>query len=223
MSDSGSKFNLIFPCECVSARTENYSDPWAPISRNRLFTDGTKEQIFNLVADEPKTISQLARALDLSPPSIHKHVNELLSSELLRDSIEWEKLHPKERYYEPNFPVVNAAECAEMEEVCSELTDLIADAFEKARPRFERAFQSTPLAEKGWTLDDLTQCLYARIQRNARRTLEERRAIIPPQSHRNGIAWSFWAEQLESTNGRTAAPLRGKMITARHEKSGNED
>jgi transposase-like protein len=201
MNVSDGKFNLLFPCECVSAREENYSDPWSPVSRNRLFTDGTKEHIFNLVADEPKTISQIARALNLSAPSIHKHVNELLSSELLRDSIEWEKLHPKERYYEPNFPVVNAAECAEMEEICSELSDLIAGAFEQARPRFERAFQKTPLAEKGWTLDDLSQCLYARIQRNARRTLEERGAVKPPQPHSNGIAWSFWAEQLKSQNG----------------------
>lgn len=201
MSVSGSKFNLLFPCECVSAREENYSDPWSPVSRNRLFTDGTKEQIFNLVADEPKTISQLARALDLSAPSIHKHINELLSSELLRDSVEWEKLHPKERYYEPNFPVVNAAECAEMEEVCGELSNLIANAFEQARPRFESAFQSTPLSGKGWTLDDLSQCLYARIQRNARRMLEERGAIQPPQPHSNSISWSFWAEQPESPNG----------------------
>src|SRR5215211_6681747 len=130
MNKSDDKFNLLFPCECVSAREENYSDPWAPISRNRLFSDGTKEQIINLVADGPKTISQLAKALKLSPPSIHKHINELLSSELLRDSVEWEKLHPKERYYEPGFPVVNAEECAEMEKICSELSDLIADAFE---------------------------------------------------------------------------------------------
>lgn len=201
MSVSGGKFNLLFPCECVSAQEENYSDPWAPISRNRLFTDGTKEEIINLVADGPKTISQIAKALELSAPSIHKHIGELLASELLRDSVEWEKLHPKERYYEPNFPVVNAGECAEMEKVCSELSKLIADAFEKARPQFERAFQSTPLAEKGWTLDDLSQCLYARIQRNARRTLEERGAIQPAQPHDNGIAWSFWAEQPGSENG----------------------
>src|SRR5262245_2996550 len=106
MSMSGGRHDLLFPCECVSARTDNYSDPWAPISRNRLLSDGTKEDILNRLADEPKTVSQLAKELDLSVPSVHKHVNEMLTSELLRVSIEREKLHPKERYYEPNFPVV---------------------------------------------------------------------------------------------------------------------
>jgi DNA-binding transcriptional ArsR family regulator len=202
MVEPDGKFRLLFPCECVSARKENYSDPWAPISRNRLFSDGTKEEIMNLVADSPKTISQLAKALDLSAPSIHKHINELLSSELLRDSVEWEKLHPKEHYYEPNFPVVDAAGCGEMDGVCDELSGLIADAFEKALPDLERGFNASALAEKGWTLVDLSQCLFARVQRDARRKLEERGAILPPQPHNNGIAWSFWAEKPGRKNGR---------------------
>jgi hypothetical protein len=201
MTNSHSKTDLLFPCECVSARTDNYSDPWAPISRNRLFTDGTKEEILNLVADEPKTITQLARALSLSAPSVHKHVNEMLSSELIRDSIEWEKLHPKERYYEPNFPVIKAGECEAMEKLCGEMSDKIVEMFENARPEFEEAFQSSRLPEKGWTFEDLTQCLYARIQRNARRTLEVHGNIKSPQPHQNGIPWSFWAEQLEPPNG----------------------
>lgn len=195
MTSNGDSHHLLFPCECVSGRTDNYSDPWAPVSRNRLFVNGTKEDILNLLAVRPKTISQIAKALSLSPPSIFKHVSEMVDSELLRDSIEWEKLHPKERYYEPNFPVVNAAECAEMEEVCDELSQTIAEAFEKARPRFRQAFKTTGLPEKGWSLDDLSQCLYARIQRKARKILEERGAVKPPQPHRNGIAWTFWAEQ----------------------------
>ncbi|HYJ91214.1 MAG TPA: winged helix-turn-helix domain-containing protein [Pyrinomonadaceae bacterium] len=195
MNNSNNSHQLLFPCECVSARTDNYSDPWAPISRNRLLVDGTKEEILNLVADEPKTISQLARSLNLSAPSIHKHINELLDSELLRDSKEWEKLHPKERYYEPNFPVVDAANCAEMEKVCGELSNMVADAFVKALPKFERAFKSSGLPEKGWDLKDLSQCLYARIQRTARRTLEERGVVVKPNPHRNGVAWSFWAEK----------------------------
>src|SRR5215216_7945780 len=59
---------LRFPCECVSARRGGYSDPWATITKNKLLLDGTKEEILNLLAREPKTISQLAEALNLSPP-----------------------------------------------------------------------------------------------------------------------------------------------------------
>src|SRR5829696_10538897 len=97
---------LRFPCECVSSASGGYSEPWAGIAKNRLLMNGTKEQILNLVAREPRTISQLAKELKIAPPSVHTHINEMLASELLRDSEEWEKLHPKERYYEPNFPVV---------------------------------------------------------------------------------------------------------------------
>lgn len=189
--------NLLFPCECVSARPENYSDPWAPIARNKLLPAGTKEDILNLVSTEPKTISQLAKELSLAVPSIHKHVNELMASELIRDSAEWEKLHPKERYYEPNFPVLRASECVEIEETCRELSESIARLFEEARPKFERAFDSSGLAEKGWTFGDLSQCSYARIQRRAREILEERGVVRPAQQHRNGLTWSFWAEQVE--------------------------
>src|SRR6185437_14177342 len=101
---------LRFSCECVSARQGGYSDPWASVTKNKLINDGTREEVLNLVAQEPRTISQLAEALGLSVPSIHKHVTEMLNSELLRESAEWERKHPAERYYEPNFLVVKPDE-----------------------------------------------------------------------------------------------------------------
>src|SRR5215213_466128 len=104
---------LHFPCECVSATNESYSDPWAEVTKRKLLPDGTKEEILNLVAERPKTVSQLAEALHIAPPSVHTHVNDLMKSELLRESVEWEKKYPTERYYEPNFPVFKTEECAE--------------------------------------------------------------------------------------------------------------
>lgn len=196
------KFNeLHFPCECVSARNENYSDPWAGVAKNRLIVDGTKEQIINRVAREPRTISQLAKELKIAPPSVHKHISELLTSELLRDSLEWEKLHPKERYYEPNFPVVVADDRAEFEGICREMCEQVVEVFKHARPRFEDAFDRTTLGEKGWEFTDVTQYLYACIQRGARKRLEERGMLRPADNHRNGVDWVFWAEEPE-TNGK---------------------
>src|ERR1041385_4325995 len=104
---------LRFPCECVSGLAGGYSDPWADVTKRKLLPNGTKEQIVTLLAEEPKTISQLAQALSLSAPSVHTHINDMLQSELLRESEEFEKRHPSERYYEPNFPVFKAGECAE--------------------------------------------------------------------------------------------------------------
>src|SRR5215204_1044576 len=126
---------LRFPCECVSASPGGYSDPWADITKNKLLSNGTKEQILNLVAREPQTISQLAQALKLSPPSVHTHINEMMKSELLRESGEWEKKHPTERYYEPNFPVFKAEECDEFRSLCDEMAEQVVNLFEKRRSK----------------------------------------------------------------------------------------
>lgn len=94
---------LRFPCECVSSRPGGYSDPWAGITKNRLLSNGTKEEILNILSKEPNTITQIAEELGLSAPSVHTHVSDMVRSELLREAFEYEKAHPAERYYEPNF------------------------------------------------------------------------------------------------------------------------
>ena len=82
---------LRFPCECVSAGAGGYSDPWAEITKHKLLPDGTKEEILNVLAQGPKTITQIAETLSLSAPSVHTHVSDMLRSELLREAVEWEK------------------------------------------------------------------------------------------------------------------------------------
>src|SRR4029079_18054159 len=165
---------LRFPCECVSGLPGGYTDPWADITKRKLLPNGTKEQIVTLLAEEPKTISQLALALNLSAPSVHTHINDMLKSELLRESEEFEKRHPSERYYEPNFPIFKAEECAEFRTLCEEMAEQLATLFEQRRAKMEQAFQNTNLPEHGWKLSDVTQCLYANMYRGARTLLEER-------------------------------------------------
>ena len=193
---------LHFPCECVSALDQNYSDPWAEITKNKLLPNGTKEEIINLVAQEPKTISQLAEALDLSPPSVHTHIADLIKSELLRESVEWEKKYPAERYYEPNFPVFKAEECAEFISVCDEMATRVANLFERKRSQLEKAFDKTPLTEQGWEFEDVTQCLFANMQRKARQQLEQKGLLKSPAKHRNGAKWVFWAQEAENGKGK---------------------
>ena len=185
---------LRFPCECVSGLADGYTDPWADIAKHRLLPNGTKEQILNLVAAEPRTISQLAQALELSAPSVHTHVNDMVKSELLRESEEYEKRHPTERYYEPNFPVFKAEECEEFRDLCEEMAQQVATLFERRRAKIERAFRRTGLADHGWEVSDVTQCLYANMYRSARASLEERGVLRPRQDHENGAKWIFWAE-----------------------------
>ena len=193
----GDPKGLRFPCECVSGLPGGYTDPWADITKRKLLPNGTKEQILTLVADEPKTISQLAQALKLSPPSVHTHINDMMQSELLRESEEFEKKHPSERYYEPNFPVFKAGDCAEFRSLCDEMAEQLAALFEKRRAKLERAFRNTRLSEQGWQLTDVTQCIYANMYRHARTLLEQRGLLTSPAKHQNGADWIFWAEERE--------------------------
>ena len=186
---------LRFPCECVSNSPGGYSDPWADVTKRKLLPNGTKEQILTLLADEPKTLSQLAQALNLSAPSVHTHISDMLKSELLRESEEFEKKHPSERYYEPNFPIFKAEECAEFRTLCEEMAEQLATLFEQRRAKMERAFNNTSLPEHGWKLSDVTQCLYANMYRRARTSLEERGLLAPREKHANGAEWIFWAEE----------------------------
>lgn len=188
---------LRFPCECVSGASGGYSDPWAEIARNRLLPDGTKEEILNLVAREPKTISQLAEALHIAPPSVYSHINDMMKSELLRESEEWEKKHPTERYYEPNFPVFKAEECAAFKLLCDEMAQEVVSLFERKSSMIERTFNQTDLSKQGWQFSDITQCFYASVQRNARKMLEDRGLLTGRERHANGAEWIFWAEDPE--------------------------
>lgn len=186
---------LRFPCECVSSRRGGYSEPWAAVAKNKLLPDGTKEEILNLVAQEPRTISQLAEALGLSAPSVHTHVSDMLKSELLREAVEWEKTHPAERYYEPNFPVIKEEEAAELCELCGDLAAKVADLFKKHQRKLEKAFRGTPLAERGWDFAEVAQYVFASVQRGARARLEQDGMLAPPKARRNGVEWVFWAEE----------------------------
>ena len=189
---------LRFPCECVSSRPGSYSDPWAEITKKKLLPNGTKEEILNVLAQGPNTITQIAETLGLSAPSIHTHIRDMLRSELLREAVEWEKTHPAERYYEPNFPVFKAAECAEFRALCEEMSKELVTLFEKKQKKIEAAFQKTDLPQKGWETSDITQCLFANMYRGARALLEKRGLLSPREKHANGAKWIFWAEEAQT-------------------------
>ena len=186
---------LRFACDCVSDRRENYSEPWAGIVKNKLLPGGRKEEILNLVAREPMTISQIAEALGLSAPSVYAHISDMLKSELLREAAEWEKTHPSERYYEPNFPVIKADEAAALCGLCDDLAVKMAALFKKQQRQLERAFSETLLAERGWDFAEVAQFVFASVQRGARELLEQDGTLAPPKARRNGVEWVFWAEE----------------------------
>ncbi len=119
----------------------------------------------------------------------------MLKSELLCQSEEWEKQHPAENYYEPNFPVIKAADHVAFKPICQAMAEQIADLFEKNRAGLQRAIEKTSVADHGWKYVDVAQYFYASVQRGARKILEERGVLPLRQKHKDGAEWLFWAEE----------------------------
>ena len=186
---------LRFPCECVSSRPGGYSDPWAGITKNKLLPNGTREEILNLLAQEPYTITQIAESLGLSAPSVHTHVSDMLRSELPREAVEWEKAYPAERYYEPNFPVIKEDEANELFQLCDDLAVKFSELFRKQRRQIENAFHKTALLDRGWSFAEVAQFVFANVQRKARARLEQDGLLASAKPHLNGVDWVFWAEK----------------------------
>src|SRR5918993_2414240 len=77
---------LRLACACASGAPVA-EDPWVAIVNQRKLNDGTKELILNALYRQPRTVAQLAQRLGLSPPAVHRHVVELLASELIREAV----------------------------------------------------------------------------------------------------------------------------------------
>src|SRR5215218_1648562 len=142
---------LRFACACTSAAPVA-EDPWVAISQQRKLNDGTKELILNALYREPRTTAQLAQLLGLSAPAVHRHVVELLVSELIREVVgpKEGRRSALERYYRPNFPVVLAAD----------------------RAVLQPALARTSLPARGDGFEALLHYLFAAAVRTARAQLE---------------------------------------------------
>ena len=119
----------------------------------------------------------------------------MLKSELLCESTVEVTKHPAENYYEPNFPVVKFADRAVFEPICRAMSERLAELFERQQAQFKLAIKKTSLSDHGCEFADVAQYLYANVQRDARKLLEERGVLPRPQKHKNGAEWLFWAEE----------------------------
>jgi DNA-binding transcriptional ArsR family regulator len=187
---------LRFACACASAAPVA-EDPWVAVSQQHKLADGTKERILNALYRRPRTTAQLAQLLGLSPPAIHRHVAELLASELIReaDAPEGERRSAAERYYLPNFPIVLAADRAALQPVLHELADAVAAAFRARQGVLANAFAGTGLPARGESFEGLLHYLYATATRLGRERLEADGDMPPWPAHADGSRWVWWAEE----------------------------
>ena len=191
---------LRFACACASA-VPVAEDPWVAIAQQRKLNDGTKELILNAVYRRPHTVAQLAQRLDLAPPTVHRHVTELLASELIREvaAPEDERRSALERYYRPNFPVVLAADRAALQPALDELADAFAAALRERREALAAAFAQTSLPAREEPFQALLHYLYATAARLGRERLEADGDLPLWPLHEDGSRWIWWAEEPPET------------------------
>jgi DNA-binding transcriptional ArsR family regulator len=187
---------LRFACACASAAPVA-EDPWVAISQQRKLNDGTKERILNALHRRPRTIAQLAQVLNLSAPTVHRHVAELLTSELIREVAAPQdgRRSALERYYHPNFPVVFAADRAALQPVLNDLANAVVAAFRERHDALADAFASTSLPTRGESFEALLHYFYATAVRLARERLEAEGDLPPWPEHTDGSRWVWWAEE----------------------------
>jgi DNA-binding transcriptional ArsR family regulator len=180
------------------------SDPWAAIAHDGKLNDGTKELILNALAAQPRTITQLAERLGISSPAVHRHVTDLLASELIREveAPEDGRRSGVERYYQPTFPVVLAADRATLDPILQDLAADIAAAFRRRQEALADAFAQTSLPARGESVEPLLHYLYATAARLARERLEAAGDLPPWPEHADGSRWIWWAEEAPETEVR---------------------
>jgi DNA-binding transcriptional ArsR family regulator len=198
--EPGATRALRFACSCASAAPVA-DDPWVAIAKQGKLNDGTKELILNALHRQPRTIAQLAQLLGLSPPAVHRHITELLNSELIREVPvpPTQRRSPVERHYRPNFPVVRASDRRELQPVLEELASMIAEVFRAGQGSIATAIDRTGLLARGESVDALLHYLYTEAVRTARSRLEAEGALPPWPEHQDGSHWMWWAEEPPET------------------------
>lgn len=188
---------LRFPCSCASA-TSVPNAPWVAVAKQGKLYDGTKERILNATHRRPRTVSQLAEELDLSPPTVHRHAGELLASELIREvespaESQWPAV---ERYYAPNFPIVRDGDRRRLQPLLDALALEVAERF-----RARAGELSSALAQTGFEPNGAVglHYAYASAVARARERLEEEGVLPAWPEHRDGSRWVWWAEEPPET------------------------
>jgi DNA-binding transcriptional ArsR family regulator len=187
---------LRFACSCASA-VPVAADPWVAVAKQGKLADGTKELILNALHRRPRSVAALAALLGLSPPSVHRHVAEMLASELIREVPvpAGDRRSPTERHYRPAFPVVRTEDRQALQPALEELAGVFADAFRARREDLAEAFARTGLSARRESFEALRHYLFAAAARLAREQLEATGDLPPWPEHGDGSRWVWWAEE----------------------------
>jgi len=187
------KKDLTFPCDCLSGNPR-CEESWVRVAKGGMFKDGTKEQILNELHRSPQTIAQYAKNHDLSQPTVHRHLSDLLKHGLIREVETSEKDYVAEKYYQPNFPVITRDDQAQFEEGILALAKELAGTITRSLPHLKKTFERSDASRKGWKFEEIAQYLVFTAQRAARKKLEAEN-ILATELKSAGLDYLFWATE----------------------------
>ena len=192
----------------VRVPTPTASSRAGPFDPRPLPVPTPRERLVAALADQPRTVAQLAQAFGLSQPTMLEQVRRALRDGLIVEVevAEEARRFPAERYYATAVPVVRQPDRELLESACRGLADDVATALAKNWGDIHAAFALTHLAREGWAFNDLWPYLSDTI---ARRMLERVDGIggaptVPP----HGLAW---VEEFDETD---VEPARSEEQTA---------
>lgn len=165
-----------------------------------------RERLLAVLAERPQTVSQLAHALGVSPPTALEHVRRALRDGLIAEVLvpQDEKRFPAERYYAPAVPVIRQPDYELLESACRGLVGDMADALRRNQGDLLSAFAMTHLAREGWEFRDVWPYLQESIGRLVIERVGSLVGPVPVKPH--GVMW------IEDGNGPDADDVRQEEV-----------
>jgi hypothetical protein len=108
-----------------------------------------------------------------------------------------EKSYRVEQYYDLNFTVILMEDLTQLESACRNVAEQVAKICWEHKNKLKKAFNSSSMAERGYSLEDILDFLYSKIRRMGREILDQQGLYPELPTHKDGSRWVYWAEEIE--------------------------
>lgn len=149
--------------------------PGAPENPWEALSVKVRRDIVEAIYRVPKTITQLAKELKLSQAAIHKHINVLLTCNLIKEvEVPSDKRRFKvEKFYSTNFPIALRSDREKLDGVCRKIAKVHVDAYKENLEELKAVFDTCSFKEGGWSLKDAIFYIKSTIDDLANEMLSE--------------------------------------------------
>ncbi|HEV2109403.1 MAG TPA: winged helix-turn-helix domain-containing protein [Thermomicrobiales bacterium] len=175
------------------------TDVTAPLARPAVggASLDPRERLVAALADQPRTVAQLARTFSLSQPTMLEQVRRAVRDGLVVEVQvpEEERRFAAERYYAPAVPVIRGPDSELLASACRALADDVAVSLMSNLGDMHAAYAVTTLAREGWSFDDIWPYVSEMVNRLVTQRIDYH--VRPPTLAPHGLAWVEDVPELE--------------------------